>query len=122
MAQPLEIIHLAMTHDEPVAWPELTNAIAALADTKSAEAEQALVDLLAFPGPLNLTGGGYAPHSQSPVDMIRMAAIDTLWRWTGTRYAALCREVASGPVSPIVKRMVAARFPAEPVARPEADR
>jgi len=111
MPDPLAIIRTAMTADTATSWSGLVDAIAEVAATPpSPAAEQVLVDLLTFQGPLSLAGG-YMPHSQSPDDMVKTAAIDALWQMSGEKYATVCRNVAAATPSPIVKRIVAARFP-----------
>ena len=110
MADPLVVIRTAITADTPTSWSALVGAITEVAATPSAAAEQALVDLLTFQGPLSLATG-YMPHSQSPDDMVKTAAIDALWQMSGEKYATVCRNVAAATPSPIVKRIVAARFP-----------
>jgi hypothetical protein len=110
MPDPLVIIRTAMTADTSTSWSGLVGAIAEVAATPSPAAEQLLLDLLTFQGPLSLAGGSM-PHSQAPEDMIRTAAIDALWEMSGEKYAAVCRNVAAATPSPIVKRIVAARFP-----------
>src|SRR5262245_2546185 len=109
MATPLDILHMAMTDDEPIAWTEVQTAIADL--TQSADAEAELVKLLKVEGTLALEAGGYLPHSQSPMDMLRASAIETLWQWTGATYADVCQKAAANSDSPIVKRLVEQRFP-----------
>jgi hypothetical protein len=108
MALPLDILHTAMTSREPHAWTTIQTAIADL--TPSPEAETMLVRLLQLDGTLNLAAGGYLPHSQSPMDMLRAAAIETLWQWTGPKYAEVCQRAAENSDSPIVQRLVATRF------------
>lgn len=110
MPDPVDTIRAAMAADAGQSWSTLVGAIAEVAAAPSAEAEQALVDLLTFQGPLTLAGGAM-PHSQSPEDMIRTAAIDALWQMSGEKYATVCRSVAATTGSPIVKRIVAAKFP-----------
>jgi hypothetical protein len=109
MADPLAILLAATLQRSAVAWPALVTAIADIAPTPSPEAEQALVDLISSPEAIPLAGG-YVPHSQSPIDMIRAAAIETLVNWTGDKHADVCRQAAAATGSPNVKRMVAARF------------
>lgn len=110
MTDPLDVLRAAVSSRTPVSWTAITGAIAALSSTPSTDAEAVLVELLQLPSPPALAGG-VVPHSQSPLDVIRAAAIDTLWRWTGTKYAAVCRQVAASSASPIVRRLVATRFP-----------
>jgi hypothetical protein len=109
MADPVLTIRAALNGDGPATWPDLVAAIAELAASASDAGEQALVDLLSDPRPLALAGG-YVPHSQSPLDMIQTAAIDALWQTTGDKHADVCRQVAAATDSPIVKRIVRARF------------
>ena len=126
MADPLNTIRLAMSPaaiGTPVAWRAVVSAIAELPTTRSDVVEGVLVQLLTFQGQLNLGGWGHMPHSQSPQDIIRTAAIERLWQISGTNHASVCQQLAAGPVSPIVKRLVAALFPAEgaaPPAQPDA--
>ena len=111
MADPVQTIQAAMTPAAaPTTWSALVDAIAEVAASPSPAGEEALVQLLQVPGTLSLAGG-YMPHSQSPEDMIRTAAIDALYQIAGPKYAAVCREAAVATASPIVKRIVAARFP-----------
>lgn len=104
-----------------VDWREVATAVAELsqhATMRQDDAEKALVNLIDPKNTINVSAYEL-PHSQSPADMLRAAAIDVLWQLTGQKYAALCAQVAAGPVSPIVKRLVAARFP-EAVAAADA--
>jgi hypothetical protein len=122
VANPVETIRLAMdpaARAEPVAWRAVVSAVCEIADEPSADHEQLLVQLLTFQESYRLAGFGHLPHSQSPADMIRAAAIDALWKLSGTKYAAECQQVAAGAVSPIVKRLVAARFPETSTALPD---
>ena len=121
MEDAVATIHLAMNvaeRSEPVSWRAVVSAVAALSAEPSADHEQLLVQLLSFSGPLNLGNWGHLPHSQSPVDMIHTAAIDALWQLSGPKYAAVCQQVAAATSSPIVKRLVAARFPSAAPAKP----
>jgi hypothetical protein len=106
MSDPVATIRGAVTSLTPIAWPSLVAAIAEVSEAPSPEAEQALVDLLTSQSVMSFAGG-YVPHSQSPLDMIRAAAIDTLGRWTGNKHADAFRQAAAATSSPIVKRMAA---------------
>src|SRR5262245_31956762 len=108
MAHPIDILGRALTSSKPLAWTTLQTALSDL--TQSTEAENALVRLLQHDGTLNLAAGGYLPHSQSPIDMLRATAIEMLWQWTGSKYADVCQKAAENSDSPIVQRLVAARF------------
>lgn len=109
-----------MSPDSPTArpgWREVVSAIVELSATQAADAEQVLVQLLTFTGPLKL-GPSVVPHSQSTADVIRATAIAQLHQISGAKYASVCQAVAAGPVSPIVKRLVAALYPGEPADHP----
>jgi hypothetical protein len=125
VTDPVETIRLTMdpaARAEMVGWREVVTAIGDIAaKPPSDQHEQVLVQLLSFDGPLKLASYGHLPHSQSPGDMITTAAIDALWRISGTTHAALCQQVAAGAVSPIVKRLVQARFPSAAAAAAAPD-
>ena len=107
MADPLVTIRGAMQSLTPVAWPAVVTAIAEVSSAPpTPEAEQALVNLLTSKTAIPFAGG-YVPHSRSPLDMIRAAAIDTLGQWTGSKHADAFRQAAAETSSPIVKRMAA---------------
>jgi len=103
-----------------VDWTEVAQAVAEVSQHGSLleGAEKALVNLIDPKNTINVSAEE-PPHSQSPADMLRAAAIEVLWQLTDQKHAALCAQVAAGPVSPIVKRLVAARFP-EAVAPADA--
>jgi len=94
-------------------WTEVANAVAELSKPGLAPpgAEAALVALLE-PGHTIQVTAAELPHIQSPADMLRTAAIEALWTMTGDKYAHLCAQVAANSDSPIVRRVVAVRFPA----------
>jgi hypothetical protein len=122
MANPIEAI-LSAVHGSirarPLDWTEVANAIAQVARDESAEGEAALVELIK-PENVITVAVGELPHSQSPQDMLRSAAIEALWHATGDKYSALCVQVAAASDSPIVKRLVAARFPEAAAAAAKA--
>jgi len=97
-----------------VDWTEVARAVDDVSQPGKeppAGAEQALVALITPANTIQVTANEL-PHIQSPEDMLRTAAIEALFALTGQKYAALCVQVAEGMVSPVVRRVVAMRFPA----------
>lgn len=120
---PLQTIRIALGDDEAAAvpWTNLAQAITEIgAAPLSESAESALVEMLT-PGKAIKLAGGHVPHSQSPEDMVRAAAIEVLWQRTGQKHAAVFQQLAQGPVSPIIKRLIASRLGPAGAAKPAAD-
>jgi len=95
-----ELLSLEIIEKKKFLWQEIVTALADITETQTKEAEDTLVNLLEFEGPIRLAPDSDIPGVMSPEDMLKSLAIQVLSKWTGRKHLKAFSKIYATTQSP----------------------